>query len=212
MSNSDRALMAAMKDASGENSPGFGFLPDPEQLDLLRDDKGRLPADALRQMRVRRGPGRPAGARNVRNEKIAKWFIAQYGDPLAALGEVMNMPFDQIYETMVLVQGGEAKNKRVTGRDAMEFWRDSVLSVLPYIHGKQPIAIDVTGKADAVIFIPGLNAPAGLTGDQLTRAVETLGVQAIERNGIRLSDGRLIDADGDLDDDPDDDPDAGAAE
>ncbi len=194
MSSGPSSFVGALADAAGENPSEFGFMPDPDLLDGLRDTKGRLPKNALQQMRLRRGRGRPQGARNKRSEKTAKWFIDRFGDPLAALGEIMNMPFDQIYETMVLIQGGEAKNKRITGRDAMEFWRDSVLDALPYVHGKQPIAIDITGKADAVIFIPGLNAPAGFTGDQLTQAVETLGVQAIEANGIRLADGRLLQA------------------
>lgn len=218
MSSGPTSLLGALQDAAGDNTSPFGFLPDPEQLDMLRDGNGRLPKDALRQIRQASGPGRRPGSRNKRNEKVAKWFIERFGDPLSALGEVMNMPFDQIYETMILVQGGEAKNKRVTGRDAMEFWRDSVLTILPYIHGKQPIAIDVTGKADAVIFIPGLNAPAGFTSEQLTQAVETLGVKAIEQNGIRLADGRLIegaewgDGDDDSDEDSDDDGDGNNSE
>jgi hypothetical protein len=197
MSSAASSLLGAMHDAAGENPPR-GFLPDPVQLDLLRDPKnGRLPKDALRQMRAngqQSQQGRPPGARNKRNERIAKWFIEKFGDPLSALGEIINTPWDQLYEMMVLAQGGEAKGKRVSGRDAAEFWKGAVLDALPYIHGKQPIAIDVTGKADAVIFIPGLNAPASFSAEDLTKAVEKLGVQAIEANGIRLADGRLIEA------------------
>lgn len=190
--------MGAMTDVAGENPVGAGyrFFTEADQLDLLRDPKtGALPKDALRQIRAARGSGRPLGARNKRNEKIAKWFIEQFGDPLSALGEIINLPLDVLYEQMLLAQGGEAKGKRVTGRDAMEIKLRAINDALPYIHGKQPIAIDVTGKADAVIFIPGLNAPAGFTAGQLTDAVETLGVQAIEANGIRLADGRLVQAD-----------------
>ncbi|KPH59176.1 hypothetical protein ADT71_23835 [Novosphingobium sp. ST904] len=171
---------------------GNEFFPEASQLDLLRDERGNLPADALRQIRAQQGRGRPRGARNKRSEKIAKWFIAQYGDPLVALGEIMNTPIDVIYEQMILAQGGEAKGKRVTGRDAMEFRKSAILDVLPYIHGKQPIAVDFNGKADAVIFIPGLNAPAGFTRDQLTDATEKLGIEAIEAAGIRLDDGTLL--------------------
>ncbi len=194
MSSAASSLMGSMQDVAGEK-PGtsaFRFFTEAEQLDLLRDKDGKLPADALRQVRRAQGRGRPEGARNKRNEKIAKWFIERFGDPLSALGEIMNSPLDVLYEQMVLAQGGEFKGKRVTGRDAMDLKMSAIREALPYIHGKQPIAIDVTGKADAVIFIPGLNAPAGFTSDQLTDAVETLGVQAIETNGIRLADGRLL--------------------
>ncbi len=194
MSSGASSLMGAMNDAAGENpAPApFRFFTEAEQLDLLRGKDGRLPKDALRQVRQAQGRGRPEGARNKRNEKIAKWFIEKFGDPLSALGEIMNSPLDVLYEQMVLAQGGEAKGKRVTGRDAIDLKMTAIREALPYIHGKQPIAIDVTGKADAVIFIPGLNAPAGFSNEQLTQAVESLGVQAIEANGIRLADGRLV--------------------
>lgn len=190
MSSKPSAMLQVMQEAS--ESEANQFFPDATQLDLLRDEKGNLPPDALRQLRAQQGRGRPRGARNKRNEKIAKWFIAQYGDPLVALGEIMNTPVDVIYEQMILAQGGEQKGKRVTGRDAMEFRKSAILDVLPYIHGKQPIAVDFTGKADAVIFIPGLNAPAGFTHDQLRDATEKLGVEAIEAAGIRLDDGSLL--------------------
>lgn len=193
MSSRAGALKSAMQDEAGDaGAEGFGFMPDPQQLDLLRDRNGKLPADALRRVRVERGRGRPPGARNKRTEAVARWFIGKYGDPLSALGEIINTPTDVLYEQMVLAQGGEAKGKRVSGRDAMELRLSAIKEALPYIHGKQPIAVDVTGKADAVLFIPGLNAPAAFDTQQLTQAVEALGVDAIEEGGIRLDDGRLL--------------------
>ena len=191
MSSSKSALMEEMEEHAPESI--FGFLPDPQQLDLLRDERGVLPKDALRQLRLRRsGPGRPAGARNKRTQKVAKWFVEKYGDPLSALGEIINTPPDLIYEQMILAQGGEAKGKRVTGRDAMEFWLTCIKEAVPYVHGKQPIAVDVSGKADAVIFIPGLNAPANFSHEQLREATEKLGADAIEAAGIRMPDGNLL--------------------
>ena len=192
MSSEQSALMRAMEEESGENA--FDFLPSSRQLDLLRDERGNLPKDALRQVRQaqRNGPGRPKGAGNKRTEKVAKWFVAHYGHPLAALGEVINTPPDVLYEQMILAQGGEWKNKRVTGKDAMEFWLTCVKEALPYVEGKQPIAVDVSGKADAVIFIPGLNAPANFSAEQLRTATENLGIEAIEAAGIRMPSGELL--------------------
>ena len=126
------------------------------------------------------------------------------------------MPPDVLYEQMVLAQGGEAKNKRITGRDVFDLKMRATVDALPYIHGKQPLAVNVTGKADLVMFIPGVNAPEGFTKDQLEGAVERMGIDAIDPSGIRLADGRLIDAaewteigdtiaDDDDDDDGDDD-------
>lgn len=187
MSSGGGSLLGALQDeAQGQ------FFASAEELDLLADNKGRLPPDALRQVRQARGRGRPPGARNQRNAKLAKWFVQQYGDPIAVLGEIMTMPTDILYQQMVLAQGGEAKNKRITGKDAFDMRIAAAKEALPYIHGKQPIAVEVTGKADAVLFIPGLNAPANFSREQLTTAAEKLGAAAIEANGIRLDDGTLI--------------------
>ncbi len=182
-----------MEDTAGVRASEFEFLPDPDQLDLLRDPKtGKLPNDALRQIRMRKGPGRPSGARNKANQKVANWFITKYGHPLAALGEIIITPEDILYEQMVLIQGGEAKNKRITGRDAKEFRLKAILEALPYIVGKQPISVEVTNRIDKILFMDGVNKPSGFTSDQLTTAVEVLGAAAIELDGIRLLDGRLI--------------------
>lgn len=207
--------MGALQDAAGDNADGVAFVS-AGQLDMLRDDKGRLPPDALRIVRQRTGPGRRPGSRNKANAQVAKWFIQKYGDPLDVLGELMMMPPDVLYEQMVLAQGGEAKNKRITGRDVFDLKMRATVDALPYIHGKQPLAVNVTGKADLVMFIPGVNAPEGFTKDQLEGAVERMGIDAIDPSGIRLADGRLIDAaewteigdtiaDDDDDDDGDDD-------
>lgn len=187
MSSGPSSLLGALVEAAqGE------FFPSAEELDALADDKGRVPRDAMRQIRRQRGRGRPQGARNLRNAKLAKWFVQQFGDPLAVLGEIMVMPTDILYEQMILAQGGENKRKRVTGKDAFDMRMAAAKEVMPYIHGKQPVAIEVTGKADAVLFIPGLNAPASFTREQLTVAAEKYGAKAIEAHGIRLDDGTLI--------------------
>lgn len=187
MSSGGSSLLGALQDAVQSE-----FFASAEELDALADEKGRLPKDALRQIRQQRGRGRPPGARNQRNAKLAKLFVQKYGDPIDVLGEIMTMPTDILYQQMILAQGGESKNKRVTGKDAFDMRMAAAKEILPYIHGKQPIAVEVTGKADAVLFIPGLNAPANFSREQLTTAAEKLGAAAIEANGIRLDDGTLI--------------------
>lgn len=187
MSSDGSSLFGALQDAAQGS-----FFPSAEEIDALADKNGRLPANAMRQIRQARGRGRPLGARNQRNAKMAKWFVQQFGDPVSVLGEIMSMPTDVLYQQMILAQGGEFKGKRVTGKDAFDLRMAAAKEIMPYIHGKQPIAIEVTGKADAVLFIPGLNAPASFSREQLTVAAEKYGAKAIEANGIRIDDGTLI--------------------
>lgn len=187
MSSDRSALVEGLVEASGVE-PGE-FFAGAEQMDLLRDDKGQLPADALRQ--ARKGPGRRPGSKNRHQRDIAKWFIQKYGDPLSALGEIMTMPVDVLYEQMVLAQGGESKHKKLTGKDAMQLKMAATNDALPYIHGKKPITVDRTGRPDAVIIIPGMNAP-NAPSSVLSDAVEKLGLDSIGEDAIITVDGREV--------------------
>lgn len=170
MSTERSSLVRAMEEESG-SSLEFEFGPSPEQLDMLAlENRQGITRDGLRNLRLeQRRRGRPAGAQNKRNKDVARWFVAKYGDPLSVLGEIMNTPPDLLYQQMVAAQGGERKSKRITGADAIRLRNDAAKEVLPYIHGKQPLRVDVTKRADVILNIPGLTDPAHLaelTGDQ----------------------------------------------
>lgn len=190
MSTDRSALVDSLVEAAGAE-PGE-FFAGTEQMDLLAEAGGST-ADkqaALREAR-KRGPGRPKGSRNQRQKDIAKWFIQKYGDPLAVLGEVMTMPADVLYQEMVLAQGGESDSKKITGKDAILMKIGAATDAIPYVHGKKPITIDRTGNPDAVIIIPGLNAPqAG--SEVLADSIEKLGLDAITPGAIISVDGREV--------------------
>lgn len=149
----------------GQEPIRFRFMPDPVQLDMLRDERGRLPANALRTLRKaqhERGVGRPPGAGNKASKQLAKYFIEKWGDPLDVLGEIINTPTDVLVEQLKLAQGGEAKHKPVRAMDAQLLRLKAVDIVLPYIRGKQPISIDLNTRADVILNIPGLTDAAHL--------------------------------------------------
>lgn len=208
MSNERSALVDALVEVSGRE-PGEFFVS-AEQMDLLTDERGQPLPGALKAARQaerraeQQGAGRPKGSRNKRTQELAKWFIHQFGDPLAVLGEIMTMPVDVLYQQMVLAQGGEAKDKKITGKDALRLKREAAVDVLPYIHGKKPIEVDLKGRPDAVIFMPGMNAP-DVNKEVLQDAIEKFGIDVIRANGLELVDGRVIDADELRGDDADDD-------
>ncbi|HEX5213277.1 MAG TPA: hypothetical protein VFW22_16250 [Pseudolabrys sp.] len=218
----------------------FGVDVDPVQLDLLRDPTtGRLPTDVFR--RVRAGEvarrGRPPGARNKRNAKLAQLIAQQHGDPVMFLASVYAMPLDQLVEMMQNADGSAAREERLLdlveqaagfmtnmnsqvrigivnpktlqkladtvervvnaaavlrskpGELAAKAFAAQVVAakeVAPYMHGKQPLTVDVTGKADMVLLIPGLNAPAGVDAKVLQAAVEQHGIDAIDFENMQL--------------------------
>lgn len=188
--------MGAMREeAESQGQERYRFFADPHQLDMLRNEKGQLPRDALQTAR-RHGPGRPLNSRNKRNKDVARYFIGKYGDPLDALGEIMTMPLDVLREQLVLAQGGEAsKSHPVRAVDVMNIKMNAIVDALPYIHGKQAIAVNVNKRTDAIILIPGLNAPGDIALDDLQAAIDRHGLEAFDPDSLRLLPDGIEDAD-----------------
>jgi hypothetical protein len=106
------ALMKAMAAESGTIT---GVDVDAEQLDLLRDDEGKLPHDIFRRMRenAERGVGRPAGSGNKRTAVLAKLIVHKFGDPVEALASIYAMPLDQLCELLVIADGSRKREERL---------------------------------------------------------------------------------------------------
>jgi hypothetical protein len=102
-----------------------------EQLALLEGE-----GEASAALPAVRGPGRPPGARNRRTVEVARWLIAQHGDPLAAA--------TRIAARDIAAPDGLANLARELGMEraqAAEFWLRAVNAVLPYLHQRQPQAL-----------------------------------------------------------------------
>lgn len=86
--------------AAVEDGGVLGADMSPEQLDLLRDDRGQLPANIF-QIARKKGPGRPAGSRNKRSDDLARIICQDFGDPLRFQAKIYAMPLDQITELIL---------------------------------------------------------------------------------------------------------------
>ena len=84
-------------------------------------------------LRARKG-GRPPGARNKRLEETARVVVEQFGDPLLHQVAVATMGVD------ALVAAGLSIEK------AFEERRLAAAVVLPYLHQRQAVRLDVTGR------------------------------------------------------------------
>lgn len=256
MSTSTGALENAFREHASEGGAVLGVDVEPMQLDLLRNpETGRLPSDVFR--RARQGEvtrrGRPAGARNKRNAKLAQLIVQQHGDPVMFMASVYAMPLDQLVELLQVADGSADREDRLLalcgqvsalivamtpmiqlgvieakklkalsdiverivdaaavlrskpGELAVKALASQIVAareVGPYVHGKQPLSVEIKGKADMVLLIPGLNAPLGVDPAQLQAAVETHGLDAIDFDNMQLVDhAPLPDDEGDGDDD-----------
>jgi hypothetical protein len=101
-------------------------LDDAEQLAF--DDLG-LPGTP------KRARGRPSGQRNKRNQRVADYLLARYRDPLEGLTQMASLGVEDIQAAL--------------GCTKLEAWQEKrlcAIAALPYLHQRQPIAVDLTNR------------------------------------------------------------------
>jgi len=117
--------------------------------------------------------GRPAGRRNVRNQRVADFVLATVGDPLLELARMSMLPVDALAAALGVKKAEAWAEKRLC-----------LAAIMPYIHQRQAIAVDVTnrnivhlsiheGPAEAV-------APGG--GEAVTIAAGVAEIVAIQED------------------------------
>lgn len=218
----------AFRDVAGSDAM-VGAAASPEQLDLLRDaTTGKLPANVFRIMREEeRRVGRPKGAGNKRNEKLAKLICAKHGDPVQFMASVYSRPLDQIVELLRIADNSDEREQLLEGLveqfqaqiaaiaasapgvaalkrldsiadrlidiarvlqykpgdlavKALSLQVQAAKEVATYVHGKQPVTVDVRNKKDMVLIVPGLNAPIGMDPTALENEIRERGLDALD--------------------------------
>jgi hypothetical protein len=82
--------------------------------------------------------------------------------------------------------------ERISGKpgklalDALALQMQAHVKALEYVHGKQPISVDVAHKVDAVIFAPELLKQHGIDPAALQQAVNERGLEAFDADSMTL--------------------------
>ncbi len=97
----------------------------------LTDDDGR-----------KRGPGRPKGSKNKASEQLRNYLLAKYRDPLDGLGEIVSTPIPEL-----------ARLLKCTRLDAAAFWLRALAEFGPYVHQRQPQALNLDPGAAIPLFV-----------------------------------------------------------
>jgi hypothetical protein len=109
---------------------------EPEQLDLLGlPERGSSPAP-------RRGPGRPAGARNRRTQEWVEYLQSRYASPLEVLAQIATAPIAEL-----------AKALGCKPLEALQEKRQAAIALAPFLHQRQAIAVDVTNRREVRLII-----------------------------------------------------------
>jgi hypothetical protein len=123
-----------------------------EQLGLLDPvaPAGEVPRVVLDGARR----GRPAGSRNRRTQEIVDYLTAKYPLPLEGLLRLAAMSIDEIRAEL-----------GCSALEAGQERRHALVAVLPYIHQRQPIAVDVTNHKMVHLTIVEGGDELGASGD-----------------------------------------------
>ena len=130
---------------------------EPEQIDLEdllglpRPVAGAPATDAPR------GPGRPPGSRNRRTVQWAEFLLSRYASPLEVLAQM----------TVASV----AELKAQLGCSALEAYqekRHAAVALAPFLHQRQPLALNLTERKVVYLTIQHETGPIGQDPDSVT--------------------------------------------
>lgn len=170
------AVDLAMEDAPERPAP----VPEQASLPLATAEGVALPP---KPEAPRRGPGRPPGATNKRTQAWADYLLSRYRSPLEALAEAYSLPVHEL-----------AAYLRCKPEDAFKLQLAAAEKLAPYVHQKQPVAIDAGegGLVQLVIEAAALaNGPAPAEGGIV---LDMAPVESKENQGV--SEGGAVDVDG----------------
>lgn len=132
--------------------------PEPEDHDdLFCDAPGPVSP-------VKRGRGRPAGVRNKSTDEWRKILLGKYQSPLVGLLEIASRSPKELAEELgmyksVLV-GPQTYKDRLAVGDAFSMQLDALKAALPYLHQKQPLAIEAKGDKRGLLVMGDINLTA----------------------------------------------------
>ena len=117
------------------------------------DDREQLALLGLAIPASKRVAGRPAGRRNLRNQRVADFILATVGDPLVELARMSMLPVDALAAALC-----------VTASEAFAEKRLCLVALMPYVHQRQAIAVDVSNRSIVHLSIFEGAAGQGLGG------------------------------------------------
>jgi hypothetical protein len=154
MAGRAEGLITAVQLAGGMGDLG---LEADDQADMFEAD-APLPIPAV----GRSGPkgGRPKGARNASTEEWRAYLLGRYRSPLVFLLETFARTPEDLARQMKLYKFHEGKlvtddagRPVLATGDASSLQVQAAIAALPYLHQKQPIAVETTGVSAGMIVI-----------------------------------------------------------
>lgn len=182
----DRKGMVAATGAA--NAGALTEAPEGEQLDLLAEaeivargqrqyatEAEKAAALDVIERGIKRGRGRPAGARNRSTKELAAFILQQHGSPVLNAARAINMSLPEF-----------AAKLGCSLVEAYDRWLKTAEFVTRFVHQELPKAVEIDAKG-----IPGLTIVLGGDGANASGEIE-------QDQGVVVLDGEVVGR-GDLD-------------
>ncbi len=153
--------------------------------------------------------GRPAGSRNRSTAEWVSFFLSQNRSPLSVLGNIVSQPLEQLVDQLQAMSDKHAVVRfseegiatvavaRVNPLEVLKLQRDAAVALLPYIHRKQPMAVEIEQKQRGVVLIGELDVTdVGDDADLALPLPPTVENQRVSATSDAKSDASQSDADG----------------
>jgi hypothetical protein len=149
-----------------------GFRPNGggEQLPLLPAALAEATAAEAAGEVARRGPGRPPGARNRRTDEWVDYLLGRYRSPLVVLAETYSRPVEVL-----------AAELGCTREDAFKIQIEAASRLAPYLHQKQPLAVNVNAQGVVQLVIETAAMRGQISGADGEFTIEA---EIVENQGV----------------------------
>lgn len=149
-----------------------------EQVDLFEAD-APLPL-APRAVEATGKAGRPAGTRNKSTEEWVKYFLSRHRSPLTALAELYSRPLGELVDELQAMSdkhkrwkpGSETRDGyweciQINPLEVLKMQQQAMVALLPYVHRKQPMAIEVENRPRGIVVIGDMDVTDLQSDDDL---------------------------------------------
>jgi hypothetical protein len=150
---------------------------DSSETDLFESATAQLPLPS----RVERTgkAGRPKGVPNRSTAEWAAYILGRHKSPLTALAELYSRPTGELVDQLQEMadkhkkwvstgEGGRWERATISPLDVLKMQRDAAVAMLPYLHKRQPVAIEVEERPLGMVVIGDLAATDLMADDELS--------------------------------------------
>lgn len=154
-----QTAIAAIREANDDALPDRiaeqqALWPSAVSAEQAGDQAGDGPAE-------RSGPGRPPGSRNRSTLQWTDFILRNYRSPLLFLAEAYTRPAEIL-----------AAELGCTKEDAFKIQVSAARELAPYVHQKQPVAVNVDAHGVVTLVIEGGAPRSYVPGDDATTVLE----------------------------------------